>query len=369
MTNLPTLYSRAETGAVRHWKIESGPEGYRTIYGQVDGKTTTSQWYVTKATNIGKINERDELAQAHFEAHAIWKKKVDAGFVVNIDNVDVVKFVKPMLADKWEKREKKITYPVYSQPKLDGMRAVISRSGAFTRNGKKWVTIPHILEQLKPFFDKHPDYILDGELYNHEYKEDFNKICSLAKKTKPTEKDLEESANKLQYWIYDIIGLDEVFSKRSEFLNESFGSDPFVSLVVVPTIYADNKLDLDIFYSNYVRDGYEGQMVRVDALYENKRSKSLLKRKTFQDEEYQIVSVEEGKGNKSGMAGYMHLKREDGVEFRSNIKGSHEFLKEMFVNRDSLVDQWATCQFFNLTPDGIPRFPYVIRTRAGKGVD
>jgi hypothetical protein len=94
-----------------------------------------------------------------------------------------------------------------------------------------------------------------------------------------------------------------------------------------------------------------------------------LKRKTFQDEEYRIISVEEGRGNKSGMAGYMHLEKKDGVQFRSNIKGTHEFLKNLFISRETIVGKWATCQFFNLTPDGIPRFPYVIKIRDGEGVD
>lgn len=366
---LPTLYSRSETGSIRHWVVEVGNEGYRTKYGQMEGKTTTSKWYMTEATNVGRTNERNVKEQAIFEADAVWKKKVESGYCVDVKDIDEVKFVKPMLADKWEVRESKVEYPVYSQPKLDGMRAVVSRHGAFTRNGKEWVTIPHIIDQLKPFFEKYPDYILDGELYNHEYKEDFNKICSLAKKTKPTSKDLEESANKLQYWIYDIIGLDDVFSKRNEFLIKSFESDSFISLAVVKTAFVESKDVLDILYNDYMAYGYEGQMVRLDSLYENKRSKSLLKRKTFQDEEYRIVSIEEGRGNKSGMAGYMHLEKKDGVQFRSNIKGSHEFLKNLFLSRETIIGKWATCQFFNLTPDGIPRFPYVIKIRDGKGVD
>lgn len=366
---LPTLYSRSETGSIRHWVVEVGVEGYRTRYGQLDGKTTISKWYMTEATNVGRTNERSVMEQAIFEARAVWKKKVEAGYCEDVKCIDEVKFVKPMLADKWEVRESKVEYPVYSQPKLDGMRAVVSRHGAFTRNGKKWVTIPHIIDQLKPFFEKYPDYILDGELYNHEYKEDFNKICSLAKKTKPTAKDLEESSEKLQYWIYDIIGLDEVFSKRNEFLIKSFERGSFISLVVVKTAFVENKDVLDILYNDYMEYGYEGQMVRQDSLYENKRSKSLLKRKTFQDEEYRIISVEEGRGNKSGMAGYMHLEKKDGVQFRSNIKGTHEFLKNLFISRETIVGKWATCQFFNLTPDGIPRFPYVIKIRDGEGVD
>jgi hypothetical protein len=94
-----------------------------------------------------------------------------------------------------------------------------------------------------------------------------------------------------------------------------------------------------------------------------------LKRKEFQDAEYRIIEICEGNGNKSGMAGYAILEREDGKTFRSNIKGNHDFLKGCLKDADSLKGTYATCTFFNLTPDGIPRFPYVTKLRTGPGID
>jgi DNA ligase-1 len=130
-----------------------------------------------------------------------------------------------------------------------------------------------------------------------------------------------------------------------------------------------DEISLDATYENYLQDGYEGQMVRVDAPYEYKRSDALLKRKEFQDAEYRIVEICEGNGNKSGMAGYAILERTDGKTFRSNIKGNHDFLKQLLSDAKSLKGTYATCTFFNLTPDGIPRFPYLTKLRSGVGVD
>ena len=56
---------------------------------------------------------------------------------------------------------------------------------AFTRNGKQIDSIPHILESLKDFFKKNPYAILDGELYNHDLRDNFNKITSLVRKQTP----------------------------------------------------------------------------------------------------------------------------------------------------------------------------------------
>jgi hypothetical protein len=94
-----------------------------------------------------------------------------------------------------------------------------------------------------------------------------------------------------------------------------------------------------------------------------------LKRKDFQDAEYKIVEICEGNGNKTGLAGYAWMEREDGVRFRTNILGNHSFLRDLLTNAESYKDTYGTIKFFQLTPDGIPRFPYLTRLRTGVGID
>jgi len=376
--SLPTLYSRASTGALRQWTIEYSGKAYRTHSGVVDGKITTSDWYVVEATNVGRSNERDLSDQARFEAHQKWKKKTETGYFENADAVDdSVGYVEPMLAKKLEDRKDSISFPLYSQPKYDGLRCLISANGiATTRNGKDWKTIPHIHEALAPMFEAYPDLILDGELYNHEFHDDFNKITSLAKKTKPTKSDLAESAEKLQFYWYDIVDTEMNFAKRTNlivllynhFLRLDSGAE-HKSIKRVETHCIQSFEEMDTYYGKYMDEGYEGQMIRLDEPYENKRSNSLLKRKEFTDEEYRIVDVCEGKGNRAGVAGYMVLAREDNVTFHSNIKADFETLGEFLKDRNKLIGKYATCQYFHLTPDGIPRFPFITKIRDGKGVD
>lgn len=369
---LPTLYSRTATGAIQEWTVEIEGDAYRTLHGQYGGKIVTTSWFNTVPTNVGRSNERDGAAQALFEARACWKKKRDSGMFEDILAVDDFTFIEPMLAKKWEDRKSKVSFPLYCQPKLDGMRAIITRHGATSRNGKPWVTIPHILQALEPVFAIYPDLILDGELYCHGLHDDFNKISSLIKKTKPTAADLEESAGIIQYYWYDIADKTASFIERNVKLASiciKNGFDEKSVIVPVSTYTAADEEILDTLYGIFLEEGYEGQMVRTNAPYEYKRSNSLLKRKEFQDDEYRIISIEEGNGNKTGMAGYAVLEREDGVRFRSNIKGQHDFLKALLCDANDYVGQYATCKFFNLTPDGIPRFPYVIGFRAGKSID
>ncbi len=120
---------------------------------------------------------------------------------------------------------------------------------------------------------------------------------------------------------------------------------------------------MDGYYENYLNDGYEGQMIRLDEGYENKRSKRLLKRKEFIDEEYEILGVVEGEGNRAGTAGFMEFSSKGGKSFRSNIKGDFGYLGELLKKKKSLIGKKATIKYFNLTPDGIPRFPYVTAIR------
>ena len=135
------------------------------------------------------------------------------------------------------------------------------------------------------------------------------------------------------------------------------------SIVIVETIEIHGREQLDRCYEDYIEAGYEGQMVRLDGPYENKRSPRLLKRKEFIDEEYTVLGWEEGEGNRSGTIKHLKFKNKDGREFNSNIKGSFDYLKELLKNANDLIGKEATVKYFNLTPDGVPRFPYVIAIR------
>jgi len=350
---LKTLYSRSVKGKINEFVIEIEDDKYRTITGFTDGIKTTSQWTVCKAKSYCTAEE-----QALKEATAIHRKKKETGSFENIKDIDNEIHFEPMLAHKWEDQKDKIKFPVYSQPKLDGIRCIVKKDGMWSRNGKKIISAPHIFELMKPLFDKDSSLIFDGELYADKFANDFNAICSLVKKTKPTSEDLNESRIKIQYHIYDLPSNDDTFVKRyKELTNMSLPQ----CCVLVKTEQLDNLNDVNGFYEDYMSAGYEGQMIRLDSKYENKRSKSLLKHKSFIDEEYIILDVEEGGGNKTGMVGSFVFKTKEGKTFNSSPKFNWEECIKMWDDRKNLIGKTATVKYFNLTPDGVPRFPYVIK--------
>lgn len=383
---LNTLYKLETTGKIRQWTIKVKDNSYWSEQGQVDGKIVVNKPTITTSKNEGRSNETTPEEQAVLEAQAKYTKQLDKGYVENIEDVHKITLYKPMLAQKFEDRVDGLEFPLYTQPKLDGVRCIVYMEDgelvAKSRQGKPIDTVVHVLEELQPFFAENPNAVLDGELYNHDYKNDFNKIISLVRKMKPVRSDkdtdatfakkeekfavaLEEAKDKIQYWIYDVPrvgGLGESDDFHPRFIGCDFPE--LKSCVIVKTGIVNNMEELDEYYDTYMEFGYEGQIVRVNGPYENKRSKLLLKRKDFTDAEYLVIDIQEGDGNRAGTAKNLTCKDEKtGQTFNSNIKGTHEYLAEILENKDYYIGKQATIKFFELTPDGVPRFPYAIAFR------
>lgn len=350
---LPKLYSRSTTGKISQWEIEYNTHAYRTISGFTDGKNVTSEWTECKGKSYNTT--ADQTAK---EARALWKKKVEGGMFNNIEDIDGETFFEPMLAKNYKDEKDNINfskYKVFIQPKLDGVRNINKSNKQFSRNGKEFLATPHLNQS---------DVLLDGEMYNHNLKHDFNKIISLVRKTKPTKEDIELAEQMVQYWVYDFPGIPGVFSERYDalekwFMNENTNS----SFKLVPTFQVFNYDEIEAFHLQFLSEGFEGSIIRIDShKYENKRSKSLLKYKEFFDEEFKILDVFEGIGKLKGKAGVFAFER-NGKSFNSSINGTHEYLEELWSNKDSLIGKQATIKYFNLTPDGVPRFGKVIAIR------
>jgi len=399
MKKLQTLYKIDTTGKLREWTMIIEDACFHAVKGVVGGKMIEDKPRCCEAKNVGRANETTPQEQAESEAQAKWQKKLDKDYALSEEDAENKQFYAPMLAQKYEDRKDGLEYPLYSQPKLDGIRCIVQCVSpnphgsddvllvAKTRNGKIIDAIPHILNSLKGFFIKRPDSILDGELYNHDLRDNFNKITSLVRKQKPVRLDsdnnksfqkkeiafqesLEASAETIQYWIYDAPQVG-VFKENVDFslrLEQLFlelpTSDSTNCIKGVTTTQVISEKQLDEIYGTYISEGYEGQIIRTDSSYENKRSKGLLKRKEFQDAEYMITGIDEGNGTRRGTAKHLVCYCDKTKQaFHSNIKGSFDYLAEILENQGDYVGKKATIRFFQLTPAGIPRFPFAVGFR------
>jgi DNA ligase 1 len=372
-----TLYKKTSLGQVQQWEIVPTETGYYTKEGIKDGKITKSKETKVEQKNIGKKNETSLRQQIINECKSKIQKKKDSGYVENIMHIDNKKFESPMLAKKYDDYTKKNNLwdgrKVFTQPKLDGIRCDASIKGMVSRNGKPFFSLPHISRALAKVFKRYPEIHFDGELYNHEYKSDFNKIVSLVTKGRGKVNDIKESdirnAEKyIQYHIYDIRGdrvSDKIFSERNKILQDIVSAH---GIVIVPTYQVEDQKALDKQYKKFLEDGYEGQMVRLNEKYHNKRCNSLLKRKTFLDKEFKIIDILEGKGNRSGMMGMLMLT--DGKNtFKAGSRGNDAFRKEILKNKLKYIGLNATIRYQDLTPDKesgggkVPRFGVMTKLR------
>lgn len=364
------LYQKDQTGKVRYWYMEQDSNKYRSISG-IQGRENTSEQVserteVKEGTNIGRSNQKDPIQQATFLVSRMYEIRKEQGYAEDLKDAGK-KFFQPMLAAKYfglnqKRRNELFEGNVYCQPKLDGIRCIVTKDGMFSRHGKEIISAPHIRKSLEPVFQKYPDLILDGELYNHDLNEDFNQIISLARKTKPTEEDLKMSEQKIQYWIYDLPSCLENFSDRNWELTKLFQDNKefqkYCINVETNMVLSDEEVQNKLEY--YLDKGYEGAIVRLNKPYENKRTNSLLKVKKFEDEEFVIVDIEEGRGNLAGKAGRI-IVDVDGKRVSAGLKFSHEDAAEIWINKDRYIGKKATIKYFNRTPDGSLRFPKCIQ--------
>lgn len=359
----PILYKYTKTGAVQQWQIIVEHDRFYTIEGQKDGKLTTSLPTVCYGKNIGKKNQTSPMEQALAEATAKHQKKLDGNY--NEVLTKETKFFEAMLArDAKESKDlpidKPFPYPTFIQPKLDGLRCINNDNKLTSRNGKQFVTCPHLFQNK---------VVLDGELYSHKYHDDFNEIVSLVKKTKPTNEDIKEAAKKVEMWCYDFPSHPGVFSDRYANLGKFLKELGNPSFVLVPTYPVKSWDDIKKYHEQFIDEGYEGSIIRIDlANYESgKRPKQLLKYKDFIDEEFTIIGAEEGTGGRTGTIGFFHMQMDNGKKFKSNVKGDFQYLADLWKNHKLYIGKKATVKYFNLTPEkengegGVPRFPYIIK--------
>lgn len=370
MTSKPTLYKKSATGAIQCWTIGTEDNTIVTTWGQVGGAMQTTRDTVTQGKNLGKKNETTPAQQAALEAQAQWEKKLKKGYVQDLAKAeagevdDIIEGgVLPMLAHPFADMGHKLVYPCYAQPKLDGHRcvAVVEDDGSVTlwsRTRKPIGSMPHIAKAVADL-GLAPGVVLDGELYNHDYKAEFEKLTSLIRASEP-----RDGHEVMQYHIYDVITPDPWTQE------ERFGAlanlEPVAHpLVLVRTIRVENEDELMTLFEDFLADGYEGAIARNAAgKYVHKRSHDLLKLKDFTDGEFEVVGVEEGRGKLAGHAAAFVCKAANGNLFRAKLKGETAELKKYFEDQNLAVGRMLTVKYQGLTgKNGIPRIPIALRFR------
>jgi ATP-dependent DNA ligase len=375
MKTFPKLYKKSSTGAIQEWSISVVNQRGNlsadivTSHGQVDGKIQVVSDSIREGKNIGKKNDTSAVQQAEAEALAKWEKQKKKGYVESIIMAEAGELddlieggVVPMLAHKFSDQGHKIKYPAFVQPKLDGIRCVaIVQDGVCTlwsRTRKQITSMPHIIQELEAMFPVHSAY-LDGELYNHDFKANFEHIVSMVRQEVPHENHMD-----VQYHVYDMI-TEGGFQQRTAILAGLFEVFEPYTLKFVETLEVKTEEEVMTHFEKFRKLGYEGAMLRNrNGIYVNKRSYDLQKVKEFDDAEFNIVGIEEGRGKLQGHVGSFVCTTPDGKEFLAKMSGDTERLREYYANHSLWTGKVLTVKYQGLTgKNGVPRFPVGVSIR------
>lgn len=364
---LDTLYQKTRTGALQFWNISVDGSSIITKYGQVGTESPQATVdVIKKGKNVGRSNETTPEQQAVLEAKAKWTKQLKKGYVKTREaalagELDAIieGGIEPMTAHKYKDHPKKMKFPCFGQPKLDGIRCTAEKKNGvctlWTRTRKQIHSMPHIVAAVEKMFPG--DVELDGELYHHDYKDDFENIVALVRPDAPV-----PGHEVVQYHLYDapMAGTNE---QRLCWLSRHIEPEN-PTLILVETRVVLSADDVDSFHDLMVSWGYEGAMLRnKHGLYIHDRSYDLLKVKKYDTDEWPIIGIEEGRGRLRGHVGKFICAMKDGGEFRAKQKGKLANLKRYFENHDLWKGKILTVQYQGFTQDGKPRFPVGVAIR------
>ncbi len=291
--------------------------------GQVGGK---------EATSVTEVPLGYESAVKR--ANTMWKN-------LNIKATTIL----PMLANKWESRKKYISQPFYVQPKLDGVRLLVSKDGGISRTGKVVPGTEILGKGLKE------GQYVDGEAFDPNL--DFEELTSTFK-TDPL---------KLKFHVFDYFDLNKLnmtFEERWEKVKSL--KNPQYEYVKTTLVML--REDVPSIHKQHVEEGHEGTMIRdKNSVYEvGQRSNYLLKFKDFQTEEFEIVGAKTGHGRDADSVVWV-CKTQDDREFTVRPEGTIAQRAEDYKNREKFVGKMLTVRFQNLTALDVPRFPVGVVVR------
>jgi ATP-dependent DNA ligase len=362
------LVAKTKAGLKKYWQgyvLTDGEHFYtqtrywQELQGGESSLVQESEPVLITPKNVGKKNETHPKDQAISEIDAAAKRQRDKkGYdVPGVERSHTI--VLPMLAEKYLESSDKLVWPVYVQPKLDGHRALHDGRSFTTRGGQEHKN--HVWKALR--FNTY-GLVYDGELMlapDAPCCKGLSKVERFQLSASVVKNEDSELVRWLRYYVYDCYDAGEPgapFSVRLHKLTTTLGLG-YDGIVIVPTLRAYDDAQVQELYQRLLRGGYEGAMIRsgLDEGYTpGHRSDQLQKLKEFQDAEFVIVGVKEGKGKFRGTA-IFEVEMPNGSTCDVTPTGSLNFRQTLWVNRHQLVGAPLTVRFEGYTKDGKLRFP------------
>ena len=268
------------------------------------------------------------------------------------------------LADKYEPKLVDWKDGWYVSRKIDGARCIgiVDSNGNttfYSRAGKTFDTLDVVRSGIKAL--NITNVVLDGELclIDDNGNEDFQGIMKQLKKK-------DHTILNPSFKIFDMISHDEFYSKKGKPNNTysyrykslcyQMRNNEHSCLSVLEQEFVADDDHFNEWVAKSTKEKWEGLMLRADEPYKGKRSKDLLKYKSFFDDEYAVVDV------KMGPFRYVKDGKEHEEIMLSNVTIEHkgynvdvgsgftiEERQDFCKNPDKILGKTITVQYFEET--------------------
>jgi len=228
--------------------------------------------------------------------------------------------------------------------KLDGVRAYWDGKHLISRQGNHF--------KAPEWFTKDfPNTTLDGELWIA--REKFERVSGIVRSNNMN--DWQE----ISFMIFDLPNSPENFTQRLHTMKQIVNNSHTAYLRMIPQYKVASREELQIRLDGVINAGGEGLMLHhINAYYQAKRSKDLMKLKRYDDAEAIVLSHIAGKGKHHGRMGSLVVKTSEGITFKIG-SGFSDKERENPPN----IGDTITYQYIGKTKNGVPRFASYLRTR------
>ena len=284
--------------------------------------------------------------------------------IINKAFPGLIKIFEVQLAEKYKEKKIKKGSRYYISRKLDGVRCICyyQDSGKkitfYSRAGNKFVdkdgkcTLTKLYKPLKEVFGYADNLVLDGEIcVNNNGVEDFQKVVS----------EIRKHIEHPKFYIFDILNKED--------FEKGFNKIPFKrryeKLIIYKNIHPEinileqvemNDENFTTMKEKFIKNKWEGLMIKRNVCYKSGRSFDLMKYKQFFDDEFKVLDIITGPiritSVKTGLEETIISMTAVIIDFYNTKVGSGFTIEERnkyYKNPEKIIGKMITVQYFEKT--------------------
>ena len=299
-------------------------------------------------------NIKQFLASAPPDLHEFYSSIITKSAKLGCDTKSVNKALGREFIPQWEVQQ---SYNIEKSPikenewftlsqKLNGVRGTFFEGKIISRQGKEFIGLEHITDDIKKLFPDSDNWVLDGELVRNNTEgladnENFRIGTGLL-----SQDDADKSS--MQFIVFDMLPKSEFLTGESKLtylgrleelkeLGKRADTLGLKSIKLVEILYTGTDQSMiDCLLDKMVSEDKEGLMLNRDKKYYRKRHNGILKVKRFYTVDLRVISTEAGSGRLSGKLGAFV------VDYKNNPLNvgsgmSDQQREEFWQNRENLI--------------------------------